>query len=308
MYPLEPELIAGGPNSDRFQIQGQPLGPSEKPPIADLAECTPGFFRTLGIPLISGRDFAGTDDGKAPLVAIINQSMQRRFWPGGDEIGKRVSFDNGDHWWQIVGVVGDVRDLGLDHEPALQAYGPVAQMSGVSTLIVRTVADPAALARQFTRAVHDVDPGMAVSETITLDRALSDSVASPRTTASLLGVFAALALLIATAGIGGIMALTVSQRVHEIGIRIALGAQPSSVLFMVLRQGLLLAILGVAIGLVGALGLAGLVKSLLFEVTPTDPVTYVLVPFLFVSAALVAGYVPARRAASIDPIEALRCE
>ncbi|HET6199984.1 MAG TPA: FtsX-like permease family protein, partial [Candidatus Acidoferrales bacterium] len=160
----------------------------------------------------------------------------------------------------------------------------------------------------LTRAVHEVDSSTAVSQVMTLDEALSESVASPRTTAILLGVFAGLALLIATAGIGGIMALTVNQRVKEIGIRIALGAQPSRVLYMVLRQGVVLAVIGVAIGLVGALALTGLAKSLLFEVTPTDPLTYAVVAIVFISAALAAGYIPARRAASIDPIDALRCE
>jgi putative ABC transport system permease protein len=164
------------------------------------------------------------------------------------------------------------------------------------------------MADQLNRAVHDVDSQTAVSEILTLEQARAASVASPRVTASLLGIFAGLALLIATAGIGGIMALMVSQRVKEIGIRIALGAQPSRVLAMILRQGLFLAILGVAIGLVGAFGLTGLVKSLLFEVTPTDPLTFAAVALVFVAAALVASYLPARRAASIDPIEALRCE
>ncbi|MHB8486090.1 MAG: ABC transporter permease [Candidatus Acidiferrales bacterium] len=307
-YPLEPELLSGGPNSNSFQIEGRPLGLGQAPPLADTVSITPAFFRTLGIPLISGREFADTDDAKAPPVAIINQSMQHRFWPAGNAVGQHVSFDNGKHWWQVVGVVADVHDLGLDHAPALQAYGPVAQDGGVGTLVVRTAADPAAMGVQLTRAVHDVDGSTAVSEIITLDQALSESVASPRTTAILLALFAGLALLIATAGIGGIMALTVSQRVKEIGIRIALGAQPSRVLYMVLRQGIVLAVIGVAIGLAGALALTGLAKSLLFEVTPTDPLTYAVVAIVFIGAALAAGYIPARRAAAIDPMIALRSE
>lgn len=307
-YPLEPELLSGGPNSNSFQIEGRPLAPGEAPPIADTVNVTPAFFKTLGIPLISGREFADTDDDKSPAVLIINQTMQRRLWPKGDALGQRVSFDNGGHWWRIVGIVGDVHDLGADHKPTLQAYAAIAQFGGVGTLIVRTIADPSGMGAQISRTVHDVDSSAAVSQIMTLNQAFSDSVASPRTMAMLLGLFAALALLIATAGIGGIMALTVSQRVKEIGIRIALGAQPSRVLYMVLRQGFVLAFAGVVIGLVGAFALTGLVTSLLFEVTPTDPLTYAVVAFVFIAAALIAGYMPVRRAAAIDPIEALRCE
>lgn len=308
-YPLEPEILAGGPNSNGFQIEGQPLVPGQAPPLADTVFITPDFFKTLSIPLLSGREFSGADDAKAPGVVIVNQAMQHRFWLNANPIGQHVSFDDGKDWRQVVGVVGDVHDLGLDHAPELQVYEPVAQHGGIGTLVVRTaVADPLAMGHQLTRAVHEVDSTTAVSGIMSLDEARSDSVATPRTTAGLLGIFGALALLIATAGIGGIMALTVNQRVHEIGIRIALGAQPVRVLYMVLRHGVGLALLGVAIGLVGALGLTGLAKSLLFEVTPTDPVTYFAVAFVFVSAALLAGYLPARRAAAIDPIEALRCE
>ncbi|HKW87856.1 MAG TPA: ABC transporter permease [Candidatus Acidoferrales bacterium] len=307
-YPLEPDVLTAGPNTNNFQIEGAPLAPGDAPPMADTDNISPHFFSTLGIPLISGREFAATDDAKAPKVVIINQSMQRRFWRKSDPIGKRVSFDDGKDWWQIVGVVRDVHDLGLDHAPMLQAYGAVEQDGGIATLVVRAVANPAGMQQELTQGVHEVDPTAAVSGFTTLDGARSDSVSSPRTTAALLGIFAALALLIATAGIGGIMALTVSQRVKEIGIRIALGAQPARVLVMVLRQGLLFAMLGVAIGLVGAYGLTGLIKSLLFEVTPTDPLTFAAVAFVFVAAALIASYLPARRAASIDPIEALRCE
>lgn len=307
-YPLEPELLSGGPNSNTFQIQGQPFGPGEAPPLADTVSITPAFFRTLGIRLINGREFADTDNDKSPAVVIVNQSMQRRFWPAGNALGQHISFDNGGHWLQVVGVVADVHDLGLDHAPTLQAYAAIAQFGGVGTLVVRTTADPAAMGLQLTRAVHEVDSSTAVSQVITLDQALSESVASPRTTAILLALFAGLALLIATAGIGGIMALTVSQRVKEIGIRIALGAQPSRVLYMILRQGVVLAIIGVAIGLVGALALTGLAKSLLFQVTPTDPFTYAVVAIVFIGAALAAGYIPARRAAAIDPMIALRSE
>lgn len=307
-YPLEPELLSGGPNSNTFQIQGQPFGPGEAPPLADTVSITPAFFRTLGIRLINGREFADTDNDKSPAVVIVNQSMQRRFWPAGNALGQHISFDNGGHWLQVVGVVADVHDLGLDHAPTLQAYAAIAQFGGVGTLVVRTTADPAAMGLQLTRAVHEVDSSTAVSQVITLDQALSESVASPRTTAILLALFAGLALLIATAGIGGIMALTVSQRVKEIGIRIALGAQPSRVLYMILRQGVVLAIIGVAIGLVGALALTGLARSLLFQVTPTDPFTYAVVAIVFIGAALAAAYIPARRAAAIDPMIALRSE
>jgi putative ABC transport system permease protein len=307
-YPLESDVLSSGPNTDSFQIEGRPLGPGEAPPIVESDAVSPNFFRTLGIPLIRGREVAATDDAKSPRVILINQAMERRFWPHADAVGQRISFDGGDHWWQIVGVVGDVRDLGLDHAPMMQAYGAVAQSGGVGTLIVRTAADPARAAKQLNRAVHEVDSQTAVSEIVSLDQAVFDSMASPRTTASLLGLFAGLALLIATVGIGGIMALGVSERAHEIGIRIALGAQPSRVLLMILRQGLGLAVVGVGIGLGAALGLVRLVKSLLFEVNPTDPVTFVAVALVFLAAALVASYLPERRAASIDPIEALRCE
>jgi putative ABC transport system permease protein len=187
-------------------------------------------------------------------------------------------------------------------------YAPLAQSPNIGTLIVRTTASPAEMAQQITRAVHDVDSQTAITDVMTLEQARSESMASPRLTAILLGLFAGLALLIAAAGIGGIMALTVNQRVHEIGVRMALGAQPSGILRMVLRQGLVLAFAGVAIGILGALALARLVKSLLFEVAPTDPLTFASVAVVLIIAACIATFLPARRAASIDPIVALRCE
>ena len=307
-YPLEQEVLTGGPTTAGFQIEGHPLGPGEAPPLADVVLTTPDFFRTLGIPLLRGREFKDTDDAKSLQVVIINQTFQHRFFANDNPVGKRLTTDNGKSWNTIVGVVGDVRDLGLDHAPTIQAYAPLAQNPRPGTLLVRTAADPLTMANQMNRAIHEVDSQTAVSSVQTLAEARADSVASPRVTASLLAIFAGLALLIAAAGIGGIMALTVSQRVREIGIRMALGAQPSRILGMILGQGLLLSGLGVGIGAAGAFFLTGLVKSLLFEVEPTDPITFGAVALVLIAAALIASFLPARRAAGIDPMIALRSE
>jgi putative ABC transport system permease protein len=309
-YPLEPELISAGPNSNSttLQVEGRLLQPGEAPPTTSDAAASPGYFRTLGIPLLAGREFADTDDKKAPNVTIINESVKRRLWPTEDPIGKRVSFDDGETWTTVVGIVGDVREFGLDRAPTSEMYVPVAQSGAVSTLIVRTAADPQAMARRMREVVHEVDSQTAITHEMTLEQAREESLVSPRLTATLLGLFAGLALLIAAAGIGGIMALAVSQRVREIGIRMALGARPADVLKMVLGQGLGLTLLGVAIGAAGALALTGLAKSLLFEVTPTDPFTFASVALVLLAAAIVASYLPARRAAGVDPIDALRSE
>jgi putative ABC transport system permease protein len=311
LYPLEPEAISAGASafSGPFMIEGRQTSPAEAPRVGNQVIISNDYFRTLGIPLIKGREFADTDDGaKERQVVIINDAMRRQFWPNEDAIGKRVSGDNGETWVTIVGIVGDVREFGLDHPVAPEFYVPQSEGSNSSALIVRTIADPQAMAVAITRAVHQVDPQAAVTHVLTLEQARSESVASPRVTASLLAIFAALALLIAAGGIGGIMALTVSQRVREIGIRLALGARPSRILWMVLSQGLLLASLGVGIGILGALGLKTLLKSLLFGVTPTDPVTFSGVAFVLVASAMIATYLPARRAAAVDPIIALRTE
>jgi putative ABC transport system permease protein len=207
-----------------------------------------------------------------------------------------------------VGVVGDVREFGLDRPPISEMYVPVAQTGGMSTLIVRTAADSQAMARRMREVVHEVDSQTAITHEMTVEQAREESLVSPRLTATLLGLFAGLALLIAAAGIGGIMALAVSQRGREIGIRMALGARPADILRMVLGHGLALTLLGVATGAAGALALTGLAKSLLFEVTPTDPLTFVGVGLVLLTSALLASFLPARRAASIDPIVALRSE
>jgi putative ABC transport system permease protein len=309
-YPFEPEAITGGPESFsfQFQIEGRALEPGQAPPVSTFAAVSPDYFKTLGIPLKAGRLLAETDRDKAPYVAVINEAAKRQFWPSEDPIGKRVSGDGGEHWVNIVGVVGDVREFGLDHAPKAEFYASQAQNAQPATLIVRTISEPRSMAQALTRAVHDVDPQTAVTHILTLEQARYESMASPRVTASLLGIFAGLALLIATAGIGGIMALMVSQRVREIGIRIALGARPASILQMVLGQGMLFAALGIGIGIAGSIALTGLVKSLLFEVPPTDILTFSGVGLTLLAAAALASYLPARRAAAVDPNVALRAD
>ena len=309
-YPFEPEMITAGPESVSFsfQVEGRTLEPGQAPPVSTFSSVSPDYFKTLGIPLKEGRVLAESDREKAPDVAVINEAAKRQFWPNEDAIGKRVSADGGEHWITIVGIVGDVREFGLDHPPTAEFYGSQAQNAQPSTLIVRTIGEPRSMAQSLTRAVHDVDSQTAVTHILTLEQARYESMASPRVTASLLGIFAGLALIIATAGIGGIMALVVSQRVREIGIRIALGARPSSILQMVLGQGLLLAVLGIGIGIAGAVALTGLVKSLLFEIPPTDVLTFGGVGLTLLAAAALASYVPARRAAAVDPNVALRAD
>lgn len=311
-YPFEPELITAGPEavSFSFQIESRQLKPGEAPRVSTFASVSPNYFQTLGIPLKAGRLFADTDsdDLKAPQVVLINEAGKRLYWPNEDPIGKRISGDGGDHWATIVGIVGDVREFGVEHAPSPEFYGAQAQGPQPGSLIVRTLAEPRSMAQALTRAIHDVDAQTAVTHILTIEQARYESMASPRVTASLLTVFGGLALLIATAGIGGIMALMVSQRVREIGIRIALGAGPAKILQMVLGQGFLLAALGVVIGVAGAIALTGLVKSLLFEVPPTDVWTFGGVGLTLLAAAALASYLPARRAAAVDPNIALRAD
>ncbi len=310
VYPLQREAINAGSAafSGSFQIEGRELGPGEAPPVSSEIVVSPEYFQTLGIPLRKGRLLTDADDGKRQHVTLINEAAMRRFWPHEDPLGKRVKGQGDEQWTTIVGVVGDVRDFGLDRPSPPEFYVPQGEGIGPNALLVRTAMDPASIAPAVARAVHEVDSQAAVTRVLTLEQARSDSMAAPRVIASLFGIFAGLALLIAAAGIGGIMALTVSQRINEIGVRMALGAQPSAILRMILRQGLILTVLGIAIGAAGALAVTGLLKSLLFEVAPTDPATFIVVALVLTASALLAGFLPARRAASIDPIVALRSE
>jgi predicted permease len=277
---------------------------------------TPQYFRALGIPLLSGRFFDQRDRMTKDTrpVLIINQAMARKYWAGREAIGGRVAFD--DHpkeedWFTVVGVVGDVKDRpdSLAAEPAF--WWPVAQMpvgSQGMVLAVRGTGDPSALSGQLRAAVHRLDPALAVAAIQSMDRVAGNSFSTPRFALFLVGLFAALALALAVTGIYGVISYSVNQRMHEFGMRMALGARPGDVIGLVLRQGTGLAVAGVSIGLVGAVALAQVLGSLLFEVSKTDPLTFAGVAVVAFAAAFMACYVPARRATAADPMQALRTE
>jgi len=277
---------------------------------ADRRPVTPGYFEAMQIPLLQGRLFTDADDSQAPPVAIVDADFARRFWPEQDPIGKRVSAGDSD-WRTVVGVVGHVRHYALNVRGREQVYFPQTQSRfniRAMFVAVRAAGDPAELASAIRRQAAQLDPEQPVYAVKTMDDLLGASVAEPRLNLILLGSFAGLALLLATVGIYGVLAYSVTQRTREIGIRLALGARPGDALLLVVRQGLLLALAGVAAGLAGSLAVARFLSALLFGVTPTDPLTYAAVSALLLGVALAACCVPARRAARVEPIVALRYE
>jgi len=292
-----------------FQIEGQAPAPGEALPKADFRIVSPSYFEALHIPILTGRGFVQTDRPGNPVVAIVNRSAAKHLWGEHDPVGTRFSGDEGKTWTQIVGMVGDIKQYGLDKDVADEIYVPMAQFPMMqASLVIKTAVEPMSIARGVIELLHAVDPNQPAARVQSLEQVRAESVAAPRLTTNLLGLFALLALAIAATGIGGVMALAVGQRRHEIGVRMAIGARPGEILRMILRQGMVLALVGVALGLFGALWLTRLLQQLLFEVTPTDPLTYLGVAVVLGLAALVACYVPARRASRVDPIIALRIE
>jgi len=239
-------------------------------------------------------------------VAIINRAMMRYF--DRHPVGSRISVDNGQSWLTIVGVVGDVRQYALDQDAIAQVYTPLRQATAglAGRLLVRTEADPRQAAEMIRRTIHRLDPDMPVENVNTVDELRSTSLARPRLTATLLAIFAALALFVTLAGITGVIATSVSERTQEFGIRLALGAEPGAVLRMVLGQGMALVLAGLAVGLGGSLLLTRILGGLLFEIEPTDPTTLVAVSALLLLVAAAACFIPARRATLVQPIIALR--
>jgi putative ABC transport system permease protein len=287
--------------------------PAPKPgdqPVTVVSIVTPGYFATMSIPLVKGRLFGDRDRAGAPQAAIVSQSLVRQQFPGIDPIGQRLFVQWGRETpYEIVGVVGDVKQEGLDKEAKPTVYFPDAQEpNGGGTLVIRTGVDPMKLAPVIEQVIHAYDKDQTIADIQPLDVFLSKSVARPRFQSVLLASFAALALLLAAIGIFGVMSYSVAQRSHEIGIRVALGAQRDQVLRLVVGQGLILALIGTAAGLAGAFALTRYLRSLLFNVSPTDQWTFIAVPLVLCAVALGASYFPARRATKVDPIVALRYE
>jgi predicted permease len=303
-----------GPFPQDIQIQGRTLSEGVARPQVGVRVATSDYFVTLGQPLLAGRFFTPSDrltesmltGSPQSSVVIINQSMARHYWPEADPIGKRISGNEGRNWSTIVGVVADARQH-LNEPVADEVYLPMLQTGQLSTTwLVRSNLDPAELERQIRHAVHSIDPDQPVENFRTLAEVRSASLSSPRLTATLLAMFGLLALIITATGIAGVVAFSVNQRTQEFGIRMALGAARSSVLGMVLRQGLQLVLIGLAIGAAGALVLTRALETLLFGVEPTDAPTFVMVSMVLLAVAAIACFVPARRAATVDPMVALR--
>ena len=301
-------LAPGMPMNTTFIVEGRPVNEREALPSTDVQFVSPGSMQLLGIPLISGRFFTPHDNADSPEVAIISRSLAQHFFHNEDPLNKRISADNGKTWVKIVGVVGDVKFYGLDQETKDTAYVSFAQTPMGGTLLVKTAGNPMNYAQQVREAVLSVDPEQPVNGIQTLQELRGDTLVQSRLTALLLALFAGLALAIAATGLSGVTALMVSQRTREIGIRMALGAQSNEVLRMVLMQGMSVIAIGLAVGTVAALLFSRVMKTLLFETTVTDPVTFVGVALVFLAVGLAASYVPARRVTKVDPLIALRSE
>jgi putative ABC transport system permease protein len=294
-----------------INIEGRPRWESGKEPVVEFNTVSADYFRTMGMQIRAGRAFNADDRADAPRAVIINETLARRFFPGEAPLGKRLdSFDPQAPWAAIVGVIADVKHLGLDEEVRPEIYFPFPQTPVYTDPIIAVGAaiEPIRLAAALRSEVAAVDPDQPVYEVMTMERRLADSMALRRNGALLFGVFAAVALIIAAVGVYGVISYSVSQRTHEIGIRMALGAQARDVRTMILRRGLALICIGIAIGLAGAIALSPAMTSLLFEVSGVDPLTIVVIALLLAIVALLACYLPARRATKVDPLVALRNE
>ncbi len=305
-------FLSDTPNSTNFAIEGRPQATGAQSIEVPLDAVSAKYFKVMGIPLISGREFDDRDAIGTPPVAIINETFANRFFAGEDPIGKRYVYggpapDN--PWITIVGVVGDMRRTGFDRPVRPETFLPESQNpDNALTIVARTSTDPASFAGMLRDQVWSIDREQSVYDIKTMDQTLSEMLSQRRFNMLLLGVFASVALLLAALGIYGVISYSVSQRTHEIGIRMAMGAQSRDVLSLVVRHGLVLTGAGIAAGLIASFGLTRLMATLLYGVSATDPVTFIAIPVVLAGVALGACFVPARRASRVDPIEALRYE
>ncbi len=299
--------LSGQNNQTSFEVEGLVLAPGQPGPHGDHWMITPDYLRAMGIPLIKGRFFTEQDGPDAPLVTIIDDTLAAQFFPNSDPIGKHLLYGNGIRIRTIVGIVGHVKNYGLDGEDKVQVYLPHQQITDRAMFVVaRGTSVPSVNA--LRSAIRNVDPGLPLFDIQHMDKVVSNSMGDRRFSTTLLGLFAAVALLLSAVGIYGVIAYSVTQRTHEIGVRMALGAAPRNVLGMVVRQAVLLAVIGGTIGVAGSYALTGFITKLLFQVSATDVPTFATITAVLVAVSLLAGYIPARRASRVDPAIALRAE
>jgi len=295
-----------------LEIEGQ-AADTERLPISEFSSVSPEFFQVLKTPVIRGRTFTEADNNKGQPVVIINETLARRYWRGEDPVGKRVKFGQGQAfnrpWMAIVGVVGDIKSDGFDASSDSILYTPSNQRpSYASVLYMRTAVDPAIVGEAIRREVQAVDPNIPVFDVRTMEDVVAKYLAERRFALELLGVFAGVAMLLASIGIYGVMAYTFSQRTNEIGIRMAMGAQPRDILRIAVGEGAAVVAVGVACGLIGSAILTRFLQSMLFGVKSTDPMTFATIAALLTVVTLLACLVPAHKATRVDPLIALRHE
>jgi putative ABC transport system permease protein len=300
--------FSGRRGIDVFKIEGRPEPKGlDDLPLADSRVISPDYFQMMSIPLLQGRVFTAADAKTSPQTVIVNQAFAERYWPGENPLGRRLS--NEDEWMTVVGVVGDIRQSGLDQEAAPHVYAPYLQTplrrSGV---LLRTSGEPLSLVAAVRSQVNVIDPDQPIYNIHTMEELIASSMSGRRLNLMLLAVFAFTALVLAGVGIYGVISYAVTQRTREIGIRMALGAQSSDVLKLIVKQGMIPVVIGMALGIAGALALTRVMASLLYGTSATDPLTFALIALLLSGVALLACYIPARRATKVDPMIALRYE
>jgi len=305
--------FGGSWSTSSFNVEGYQVPAGGNMPWGDMRIVTPGFLSTLNVPLVKGRLFNDQDRRASPAVVIVDQEMVSRYWPKVDPIGKRITFqdltDSSIAWLTVVGVVGHTMHEGLDGGRRVQVYFPLEQV-GASAMdfAVRTPGDPMALLPSIKSAVRAIDADLPFSQVNTMEKLVEQSTGPRRFSMTLLGLFSLLAATLASIGLYGVMSYNVTQRAKELGVRLALGAASQDLLALVLGQGMQLALIGVGIGLVAAFAVTRLLRSMLFNVSATDPLTFILIPLLLLGVTLLASWLPARRATKTDPIIALRAE
>ncbi len=299
--------LSGQPNDMPYTVEGRPPVTIDQAFDDDFRRVNQHYFRAMRIPFLRGRNFTDQEVRQSAKVLIISELLAREVFPNEEPLGKRLVLAMGNQPWEIIGIVGDIHHRSLEAQPSAAMYMP-SYATGWTNVVLRTRGDPTTVAAAARSEVQAIDPDQPIAAVKTMEQWLETSVAAPRYRTALLGLFALVALVLASTGIYGVMSYSVTQRTHEIGVRMALGARQLDVLKLVVRQGMSLVVIGVGMGLVGAIALTRLMTTLLFGVTAKDPITFVSVATLLAIVALLACYIPARRATRVDPLEALRYE